>query len=574
MVLACRTLASAEEPANVEPRAEELERAKQLFRQGNAMRKAGDFQRALELYLESRAIVPSVANTSNAAYCLDKLGRSAEALELHEELLTRMSAELTQAERDAIAASMAALRPSVGSIEVSANVTGLVVIDGRMRGSLPLPSPIRVMPGPHTLRVMKDGFDTFENEVEVRAGETVPIDARLTRLARAGRLSVKAAGLEGARLFIDGAPAGTLPWEGTLATGTHLYWIEKADQGTAPRAVVLLEGRSLEVAPVARPLSAELRIVVEPPEATLSLDGVVLGKRGFVGRLPVGKHVLEARDEGYVSARLEPSVTRSSRGEIRLALRVDERHPRWRKATPARSFAEAYAGSAFGPGLGSGAEAFCDSADCATNGWAIGALGGVLAGYELTPGFAVEAGLGYAFFHQKIERAKSERSGAAPDVIDVRWTWNDAITLHGPFVGAGASYGLPLTGRTTLEGRLHLGALLARTRDVVTASASAGGDRVDATVEGSGKVTTSVAPFLMPSLGVRMPLGSWHMGVGIAAVIFPVGGPENDHGETRLPACDPAKPVTCARRSEAVARERSHGPFALFWPRLALGKSF
>ena len=43
--------------------ARQLEQAKQLFMQGNEMRKAGDWERALEYYVKSRDLVASVPNT-------------------------------------------------------------------------------------------------------------------------------------------------------------------------------------------------------------------------------------------------------------------------------------------------------------------------------------------------------------------------------------------------------------------------------------------------------------------------------------------------------------------------------
>ena len=88
------------------------------------MRKLGDTERALELYLKSRAVAPSVPNTLNAAVCLRELGRFDEALELYEDLVTKFRDEITAEERTNIAAEMTSLRTKVGSIDVQANVDG------------------------------------------------------------------------------------------------------------------------------------------------------------------------------------------------------------------------------------------------------------------------------------------------------------------------------------------------------------------------------------------------------------------------------------------------------------------
>ena len=70
--------ASTASPA-VDPK---LEEAKEWFRKGNLLRKAGDCQKALEMYVRSRRLVPSLPNTLNSAFCLDQIGRYDEALEM------------------------------------------------------------------------------------------------------------------------------------------------------------------------------------------------------------------------------------------------------------------------------------------------------------------------------------------------------------------------------------------------------------------------------------------------------------------------------------------------------------
>ena len=551
-----------------------LERAKKLFYEGNALRNAGDCQRALELYEKSRALVVSVPNTLNAAFCLEQLGRSANALEYHEELLTKLGDKLSEADREAIARSMAKLRPQVGSIDVSANVTGLLVIDGRMRGNLPLSAPVRVMPGRHVVRVIKDGFETFQAEVKVRATQTVAVDARLKRLTKAGRLQVEAAALTGADLFVDGARVGKLPWEGTLATGRHLYWVIKGDVGTAPREVTLIEGRTVTMRPSASPLGGEIRIVVNPPSAELTLDGVLLGKRSWYGRLPTGLHVIEAREEGYLPARLERRIEEKTSGDVTLDLKVQEDHPRWAVARPAVFFLEAFGGAALTTSLGTGAESFCDGGDCSENGLAGGLMAGGLVGYEFPFRLAIEASAGYLWLAKGVTRSASETSGSGATQTNVDYNYADAIRVRGPFVTLGAGYRHELSSSWDVDGHLHLGAALFSARDRISGNATASGTTTDAFVEGSGTSQTGIAPFVMPSAGMRWRKKPWHIGFGIAVPIFITNGPDNDHGETGVPPCDPAVPVTCVKRQNTVAEERSYGRFWLLVPRISGGFTF
>ncbi|MFW5740976.1 MAG: PEGA domain-containing protein, partial [Myxococcota bacterium] len=252
--------AAAQEPGSSVANESLLQEAKQLFREGNELRKAAKFERALlERYNRSRALVPSTANTLNAAYCLERLGRLDMALELYEELLAKFGQALDAEERAAVVATIEKIRPSLGALDVSANVNGTLVIDGRMRGQLPLSTPIRLMPGEHIVRVIKDGYVTFETRVTTRANRAAKLDARLRPLASAGRLRVASQGAEGATLFVDGAPVGTLPWEGTLSPGRHAFWIQMNRVGTAPRVVVVVEGQTALVAPKPQPLVSRVQ---------------------------------------------------------------------------------------------------------------------------------------------------------------------------------------------------------------------------------------------------------------------------------------------------------------------------
>ena len=201
-----------------------IEEAKRLFEQGESLRSAGQFQAALEAYLKSRALAPRASNTLNAAVCLHGLKRYDEAYDLFEEALSKYpEAQLAKEARDSAKKTMADIETKVGRIDISANVDGTLVIDGRNRGKLPLIAAVRVMPGKRVVRILRDGFETFEKIVEVTERATVSVDAKLKALTSAGRLRIEgAADIEGASVTVDGAAVGALPWEGTLAPGPHL----------------------------------------------------------------------------------------------------------------------------------------------------------------------------------------------------------------------------------------------------------------------------------------------------------------------------------------------------------------
>ena len=558
-------------PPPLDPQAQKLEHAKELFRQGNALRKAGDYERALEFYQASRQELASAPNTLNAAYCLEKLGRSAEALELYEELLTRFNDQLGAEEREAVATSMSALRPRVGSIEVAANATGLVVVDGRMRGTLPLAGPIRVEPGKRVVRVIKDGYEMFETSVDVRAGATASVDARLKPLLTSGQLRIEDQALTGAEVFVDGASVGRVPWQGTLAPGKHLYWLQRADEGSAPAVVAVVEGQLVRASAKLEPLSRDLRLVPSPPSALLFLDGVPLGRGVFQGRLTVGTHKLEAREEGYLPATVNLGVDRTTSGDQGLKLRPDLEHPRWAVPQRARFTLQAEGGLLIASSLNSGAERSCERHGCSQDDTALGPWLAARLGYQLPVRVAFELGVGYLALGKELVRSRSEDQ-AVP--VPVTFEYEDDISLRGPFMSLGASYFLPLGSSFALTGRLDAGAVLARTSDEIEAEVSGEGDSTGASVQGAGEPVSSVAAFIAPALGARLALGSAHVGLALALPWILTPGPDNEHGETRLPPCDPARPVTCVSRTDHVRAERTYGNFLAILPLLSAGYTF
>lgn len=169
-------------PKKAQGKAQRLKKAKLLFRKGNAMRKAGDCERALFFFRRSRQAMAGVPNIVNGAICLEELGRYDEALESYEELLTEFGGQLGRSQREAVVAAMRRLRPVVGSVLVSSNVPARVLIDGRERARLPHGTSIRVMPGRHMLRVEAEGFEAQERDFTATKGQNVRLVVKLVEL--------------------------------------------------------------------------------------------------------------------------------------------------------------------------------------------------------------------------------------------------------------------------------------------------------------------------------------------------------------------------------------------------------
>jgi hypothetical protein len=188
----------------------------------------------------------------------------------------------------------------IGSLEIKdAEAGATIVIDGRSRGTIPAPKPLRVAVGTHVVRVYKDGFEAFETRVEVAGRETKSIAARLAHLSQAGRLKVVEQTGKSLDVVLDNVVVGKTPWEGPLATGDHVVFLRSDEIGTQPASAPVKINQVTPLTLLAEPLTATLRVEPTPAGAAVALDGVNLGNGLWEGRLRAGTHKVEIAAEGF-----------------------------------------------------------------------------------------------------------------------------------------------------------------------------------------------------------------------------------------------------------------------------------
>ncbi len=559
---------SDDAPSSSEPQDERLMEAKELFRQGVAVFEARDTERALEYFRRSRALYPSGKNSVNAAICLDRLGRYDEALELYEEVVAKHLADV-EGEKASITQALGSLRTKVGSLMVSSNVEGSLVIDGRPRGRLPLTTPLRLLPGSHLVRVIKDGYMTQDLSVEIAAGATASLDAPLTALVASGGLRVEAVGMPGAEVVIDGAVVGASPWEGTLSPGTHVVQARTAQKGSRLLRTIVVVGQTTLTRMEMNSLGPYVHVDAIPPSATLFIDGVEVGKGKWEGVLPAGQHAVEASEEGYWRKRqsvdLDTKVGPSKR--VELALEADRKHPRWPQPPTGHFWVGASAGWVIAPRIHSGAEKACTE-DC---NWAMGGLVEARVGYEFTNRISAEIMTGYlsmaSHSTRRIDSTFSSNQGTQP----ITWTLDDALRLTGPLIGAGTSMTFPVVGDLWLRARGTAGLMLARVSDAVEARVSTGSEPSRVDIEGAGHTAQTTALFVMPEVQVEKSLGNWRIGASLAALWIPQKGPNLSFGTAAVPPnCSPSEPTAagCAGNGQVLSSERAYGSFVAVMPRI------
>jgi hypothetical protein len=221
LLAAVPDVARAEQPA---PTPQQLAEADARYERGVKLFRAGDHKGALAEFEAAYAITSAYEVLFNIAVAQKKLFRWGDAVRTFERYLRDGGGAIAPAERTAVEKELAEIRKTVAEVTVS--VTGAparIEVDGRVEGVTPLPGPVLLGPGEHTIRAIRDGELPDERKVLVISGQTVemvlapvpPVVAPTSALISIVSRPV------GATLSLDGKELGAAPWSGTIVAGGY-----------------------------------------------------------------------------------------------------------------------------------------------------------------------------------------------------------------------------------------------------------------------------------------------------------------------------------------------------------------
>ena len=128
--------------------------------------------------------------------------------------------------------------PTTGFVSVNSFPQGAqVLLNGRSVGTAPI--NLTLNPGSYSLELRLGGYDPFRTAVQVRAGETVNINANLNRTITTGRLEVFT-NVE-SRIFVNGTEVGS--------TNGNFFRLENVNAGRV-QVVALAQGYRVALADV------------------------------------------------------------------------------------------------------------------------------------------------------------------------------------------------------------------------------------------------------------------------------------------------------------------------------------
>ena len=114
---------------------------------------------------------------------------------------------------------------STGTLAITSTTAGAeVYVDGEKRGLIPLPGPISLSPGQHTIKVLKPGFAPLIDVFTIHKRKPTVVEAELVPVA--GVLIV-AANVEKAHVFIDGKFIGEAPLTTEMPVGPRAIQVSK-----------------------------------------------------------------------------------------------------------------------------------------------------------------------------------------------------------------------------------------------------------------------------------------------------------------------------------------------------------
>ncbi|WP_437937378.1 PEGA domain-containing protein [Sorangium sp. So ce341] len=508
--------------------------AEAAYNAGRELWKKGEYAAALARYQSSLRFYPTWSARTGAGACLVKLQRYDEALDAFESALREAGDKLPAKARASVLEQIDLMRGVTGMVMVTGATPGaIVVVDGRLRGEHPLGAPVPVLVGPHLIRVYKEGFSPYEEAVDVTKGNMATLPADLKPLAETGRLKIGEVGGRKMEVVVDGVPVGETPWEGPVSPGPHSVQLrpitpkqelststcdeplvapaeesaEEQELGTEPVSVVVKAGGTTSLELKVERLGAVLRITPNPATAGVYINGVYVGRGGYVGRAKPGKHVVKMVEDGYepVTQTIEARVGQDNAPPGQL--RKDWNSPRW--AERGRILVEVRGNLALTPSLGGEIASGCDGLCQSSLG--VGALLALRGGYEFPGGLSVGLTAGYFQMQQTITGRTT--SFSYPDGEAETGTANDTVSLRNFMAGAYAS--LRLSERFPVRLGLAAGALLGSVEDSRIAI-------VDGRATGP-VVQSGFFPWLFvePEMQVGLRLGEhFSVGVGFSAMVL------------------------------------------------------
>ena len=212
------------------------------------------------------------------------------------------------------------LKPACGSIAITSNVSGaIVLLDGRPT-NMNTPCNIDKVPsGKHTLSIQLDKYAPQQQEVVVEDGVTANVSVSL--IARFARVSFKS--LAGAEIYCNGRLIGKGSFSENIMEGFCDFEARLAHHYPATKQIQVIAGKSQEISLNPIPKNGSLDILSTPHNATITIDNKVVGKTPFtIDRILEGEHVVKLTLDNYEPEKRTVVIRENQTSTLQLVLKL------------------------------------------------------------------------------------------------------------------------------------------------------------------------------------------------------------------------------------------------------------
>lgn len=291
--------ASASAPPATPSTPEELE-ARRHFDVGLKLYKEKLYEAALVEFEQSYKVVPRPSALRNVAQCQRDLKRFADAYGAYERLLTVHATQMTPKELEAVKKAIKDLESVTGSIAFDVSESGAsITVDGREVGPSPLTAPVRVDIGPHVVRVTKGGFEPFELNVKVLATQSLPVEAKLVKDVKTGRVTIKDKAGAKVNVWIDDVDRGPAPASVDLSPGGHIVELKGDGLASTRKTIEVVAKTETEHVLEATAQRGRLRVETLAKNGKIFLDGKEVGEGTWEDSVTPGVHRVKVVAKGF-----------------------------------------------------------------------------------------------------------------------------------------------------------------------------------------------------------------------------------------------------------------------------------
>lgn len=211
------------------------------------------------------------------------------------------------------------LSPLYGSFGItSIPPSAEVYLDGVKQGVTPLKID-QIKKGFRKVEVIKAGYETWSENVQVVPGGIVALDAELKVAMGSVNITSKP---DNADIYISGIKHGSTPMVIKIEKGVRKIELKKSGFETWEQDIQIAEGDIRTISALLDPIKGSLTITSIPENAKLYIDGIYVGRTpGELKKVAKGQHAIRVTKEKYLDWTTTFQIQPAERKQITARLK-------------------------------------------------------------------------------------------------------------------------------------------------------------------------------------------------------------------------------------------------------------